>query len=90
MPRSAEETLMALIEAVAEGRETIKELHATRASAADVAKRQRQQIVDAVAAEVDRAVGEIGDEARAQLRARIDEVIGGIEHDWRTKLGLDQ
>lgn len=89
MPLTADETLKKLVEAIEEGKATTRDLHAARATAMDVLKKQRREIAEGITNEVNRAVQEIRTETRDLMVSRVEEIMGAIERDWRTKLGLD-
>jgi ubiquinone biosynthesis protein UbiJ len=88
MPRTAEELLAALVEATAEGQRVLRDLHAGRRDLVRTMKEQRQAAADALAEAVEAAAKELGTEAAAAMRRRVEEVIAGIEADWRRALGL--
>ena len=88
MPRSSEEVLQDLVNATLEAKNTIRELHEARSAAMDVIKKQRGQIVEAIAAEVKAQVSEVINEAHELVLSSAGEMIDRIEKDWREKLGL--
>ena len=52
-------------------------------------KASKDLILNTVAEEVGKMVGELADETRADMHATVDRVITSIETEWREKLGLD-
>jgi hypothetical protein len=88
MPLQPEEVLNQLIRARDEARETIRELHEARSAALDVDKKQRERITQLIVTEVERQVGVLAADARAQMQGRMGAVINDIEELWRAALHL--
>lgn len=89
MVLETDQVLKKLIDATEEAKATTRDLHAARATALDVLKKQRKEIAEGIKTAVDEAVAELGAEARERLVTSVEGVIAGIERDWRQALGLE-
>lgn len=89
MPLTSEAVLKQLVEATAEAKLTVSNLHAARATAMDVIKSQKAAIADSIAKEVQRVVEDLSEDARDRMRWAVDQVIEKMAEDLRAALKLD-